>query len=355
MRRALAGARLLRLAVALLGAAAGSLWPQQRPSTFSGERAEATSRLKQGQVNAAIPFLERARRLDPSSYANNWDLALAYRQTRRWQLARQLLRSLIAQQDKGELRNLLAETEEAAGNTEEAARQYQEAAHRDPTEKHIADWANHLMKYRAYDSALKVYQSAAPMHPRSVAIRTGLGAAHYATGNYDDAAREFCAAADLDPADLRPLEFLGKALGIAPEREAAVRERLAGYAARFPDNARARLYHGLSLGEDPSAQERELRKALALDSKLPEAHLQLAALAEQQGRAGEAVVELLRALALQPSLATAHYRLSRLYRKQGKQAEAERHLAQYRRFSAAAGTAPGAGRAPAGAVGLRVE
>lgn len=320
-------------------------------SGFTTHRAAADSLLKQGQVAAAIPFLERARAADPSHYATGWDLALAYRQSKRWSDARRVLQTLIERADKGELRNLLAEVEEAAGNTAAAAREYQEAAHLDPREKHIADWANHLMKYRAYDSALQVYTSGAAMHPRSVALRVGLGAAHYSTGNYDEAARVFCLAADLDPADLRPLEFLGKAIGIAPARSGDVSGRLARYAARFPKHARARLYYGLSLDapDQVAAQQRELRAALALEPRLAEAHLQLGILAEQQGRAAEAIASLTQAAALNPSLESAHFRLSRLYRKLGDTARAARHLAEYQRLR-------GSKSAAAGEVkGLRVE
>lgn len=321
-------------------------------SGFSTNRAAADAMLQQGKAAAAIPFLERARAADPAHYATGWDLALAYRQTRRWNEARQLLQRLIGLGDRGELRNLLAEVEEAAGNTAAAAREYQEAAHLEPTEKNIADWANHLMKYRAYDSALKVYASGATMHPRSVALRIGLGTAHYSNGNYDDAAREFCAAADVDPADLRPVEFLGKAIGIAPAWSGSVSERLAGYAARFPHQPLARLYYGLSLDQPDQAprQERELRAALALDGRLAEAHLQLGILADQQGRAAEAIASLGKAVKLNPGLGAAHFRLSRLYRKQGDTVRAARHLAEYQRLRASR-----SGQAASEVKGLRVE
>jgi Flp pilus assembly protein TadD len=166
----------------------------------------ALALLRQGKIAEAVPYLERARAAEPSNYEASWNLALAYSRLNRLAAARELLRAMP--RDRGETRNLLASVEERSGRVREAAIEYQEAAHLEPSEKHIADWANHLLKHRAFDSALKVYASGANMHPKSIPLRVGLGAAHYSAGNYDDAARELCAAADLDPADLRSFSHL---------------------------------------------------------------------------------------------------------------------------------------------------
>ncbi|MBM3756253.1 MAG: hypothetical protein FJW38_19970 [Acidobacteria bacterium] len=321
MRRAASGLLGCWAAAVILAAPAAD-----SPPGFATERQRGAALLRGRELVAALPHLERARAADGANYDNNWDLALTYRLLNRLVDARRLLESMP--RDRGEVRNLLAEVLALSGEARLAAAEYEEAAHLAPTEKHLADWGNHLMKLGASEAALQVFASGAALHPRAIALRLGLGVAQYALGNYDDAARELCAAAALDPSDLRPLEFLGQAIDTAPARNAEVSAHLSNYAARYPRNARARLYHGLAL-TDPAARERELRAAVALDPSLARGWLQLGVLAEQRGETNLAIDRLVRAAAAQPDLKPAHYRLSRLYRKTGQVALADKHLARY--------------------------
>ena len=306
---------------------------------FQASHAAGEALLKQGNLTAAIPFLERARQADPAHYVNSWDLATAYLETGRLAEARLLAGSMLARQDKAELRNLLARVEDRAGNAAKAAELYQEAAHAQPSEKHIADWANHLLRYRAYDSALQVYSKAVEMHPRSSPLRVGFGVAHYSAGNYDDAVRVLCEAVDLDPADPRPMTFLGKMIDVSPQLNSEIARRMDGYVARFPQNALAQLYLAKAGGSDP---EKHLRQAAALDPKLAAAPFELGLLCEKRGRDKDAVAAYQRAVSLDTSLETAYYRLARLYRKFGQSERARLAMEQYRRAHTAASAKPAA-------------
>src|SRR5207247_3726074 len=142
--------------------------------------------------------------------------ALGYLQTGEPARAAELIRSLLLRRDTAEMRNLLGDAEEAAGHLLAAAEEFQKAAHMDPTEAHLFDWGNNLLRLRAFEPAGRVLAEAVKRYPRSARLEVGLGIAEYSRGQYDDAVRSFCAAADLDPSDPRPYVFLGEMYGVSP-------------------------------------------------------------------------------------------------------------------------------------------
>ena len=85
-----------------------------------------------------------------------------------------------------------------------------------PTEEHLFDWGNNLLQLRAFEDAAKVFTPAIARHPQSARLHVGLGIAQYSRGQYEDAVKSFCQAADLAPADPRPYQFLGEMYGVAP-------------------------------------------------------------------------------------------------------------------------------------------
>lgn len=305
-----------------------------QPPAFRADHAAGEALIRQGKLAAAIPYLERAQKADPSHYANSWDLALAYLETGRTAAAKQQIVAMLVRKDTAELHNLLGEAEERAGNPVEAAKQFQAAAEREPSEKHVGDWANHLVRYRAYEPAVKVYERGVEMYPKSSPLRVGLGVALYSLSKFDDAVRVLCEAVDLDPADPRPLEFLGSMIDVSPQLNGKVAERLAGYAGRFPENPLANFYYGVSLarsGED-SAAEKYLAAAVKLRPELAAAHVELAGLFERQKRDGEAMRELERVVGLEPRHESAHYRLGRLYQRSGQTVLAQKELAIHKQL-----------------------
>jgi len=243
--------------------------------------------------------------------------------------------------ETAELHNLLGNVEERAGNRIGAAGEYQRAAHMAPTEEHLFDWGNNLVQLRAFDEAAQVFTAAIARHPQSGRLHVGLGIAHYSRGQYADAVKSFCQAADLAPSDPRPYQFLGEMYGVAPALGDEVTRRLARFAKAHPRNALAQFHYAMSLwkGQPAASQpadlrqvEALLRQALALDRTLTKGFLELGILLADGRRYAEAIQELRRATQLDPDLAQAHYRLAQAYQRTGQKALAAKELETFERL-----------------------
>jgi len=278
--------------------------------------------VRAGKVAAATPYLQQAQRIKPDSYGNGYDLALAYIVTARLADARQLLQSLLKQKDSAELHNLLGEVEEKDGKFVAAANEYELAAHLDPSESNLFDWGSELLLHRTLDPAIQVFQTAAERYPNSPRVAIGLGIAYYSRGNYDDAVKSLLKAADLAPADPRVYPFLSRAYDSSPSQADEVIARFRRFAEQQPNNGRAQYYYAMSLWKGKRAQEPNLdltqigallKKSIALDPSLAEAHLQLGNLYSEQQKYADSIPEYQRALELNSDLADAHYRLGQAY------------------------------------------
>jgi tetratricopeptide (TPR) repeat protein len=262
--------------------------------------------------------------------------------------ARKLVADLIAANlgtvREGMLRNLQGDIEERAGNLIAAAEAFQRAAHLDASEEHLFDWGNNLLSMRAPDDAALVFEAAIKRHPKSARLHIGLGIARYARGEYASAVQSFCQAADLEPGDVRPIEFLGEMYGVAPDLAAQITERVARFAKAQPSVASGQYYYAMNLWRAPEAPteagrsetvkrvESLLRRAISLDPKLTKAHLQLGILLAEQKRFTEAIPSLVEATRLDPNLGQAHYRLAQAYQRTGQKELAAQSFAAFERL-----------------------
>src|SRR5438445_7732968 len=112
----------------------------------------------------------------------------------------------------------------------------------------------------------------------------GLGAAHYANGQYVEAARRVWEASDLQPLDTGPYLLLGKMEKAAAEPFSCSEEKLARFAEEQPGNAQANYYYGLVLWKEARKSqstamleraEALFKKAVTIDPVFGEAYLQL--------------------------------------------------------------------------------
>jgi tetratricopeptide (TPR) repeat protein len=296
-----------------------------------------------GKVAKAIPYLEKAQSLNPTSYDNGYDLALGYFVTGRLKDARSSVQALGKIKDTAELHNLLAQIEERDGNFIAAVNEFQTAAHLDPSESNLFDWGGELLVHRTLDPAVEVYRQATERYPNSPRLMVGLGMAYYARGNYDDAVKAFLRGADLDPSDARCYRFLSRAYDSSPSQAAEVIERFRRYAELQPKNGLALYYYAMSLWKgkrvqdpafDPKPIDELLRRAIAADPNLAEAHLQLGNLTADQGKFAAAIPDYQRALELNSALADAHYRLGQAYVRTSQKDKAQEQFQVYQQLRA---------------------
>ena len=306
---------------ALLRQAAG------QPESFTANRRLAEYYLGRHQIQSALPWLEKAARINPADYDNGYDLALARLETKDADGAGKLVLEMLSRQDRSELHNLLGDVEEARGNIDEAAKQYETAARMDPSEKNLFDLGTDLLRHQAYRPALTLFRYAAGKYPQAARLQVGLGVALYSSGNYLEAVKTLCTAVDLDPADTKALDFLGKMYDVAPELSGEVTARLAHFAELYPTNASANYYYALGLrkrtltsGMNGSEENVEalLRKAVALRPGFADAHFQLGLLYSDEKQTASAIREFEETVRLRPDWKAAHYRLAQLYADQGK-------------------------------------
>ena len=299
--------------------------------------------VQSGKLVDARPFLERAQQISPSSYDNGYDLAMADYLTGHLADARQVIQSLLEKKNTGELHDLLGQIEEKDGKFVAAVREFETAAHMDPSEDNLFDWGSELLLHRTYDPAIDVFQTATQRYPNSPRLMIGLGMALDLRGKFDEAVKALLAAADLDPSDARCYVFLSKAYDSSPNQAENVIQRFRRYTELQPNNALAQYYYALSLwkgkrvgdaGLDLHEVESLLQKSIALDEKLPDAHVQLGNLYADQHEYAKSIPEYLRALELNPNLSDAHYRLGTDYVHVGQKDQAQKEFDVYQKLRA---------------------
>src|SRR5262245_44992477 len=315
---------------------------RRHPDSFEAHYQLASFLVQQRKLRAALPHLERARAIDPTHYACGHDLALAFLELGKLVEARAQIASMMPAHENAELHNLLGNVEERSGNFAGADPEYERAAHMATNEENLFDWGNNLLQLRAFEDATKVFTPAIVRHPRSARLYVGLGIAQYSRGQYEDAVKSFCQAADLAPVDPRPYQFLGEMYGVAPAMGEEITRRLARFAKAQPRNAQAQFHYAMSLWKGqpdgspaPNLQQVEglLRRAVTLDVKFAKAFLELGILLSDQQRYTEAIQELRHATRLAPDLAQAHYRLSQAYQRTGQPELAAKELEIFQRLS----------------------
>lgn len=316
---------------------------QLDPGNFDTNHNLGEFYVRSGKVAEAAPFLGQAQKIDPSSYDNGYDLSLAYVLMGRLTDARQLVQDLLKKKNAAELHNLLGEIEEKDGKFVAAANEYETAAHMDPSESNLFDWGSELLIHRTLDPAIEVFQHATERYPNSPRLWIGLGMALYSRGNYDDAIKSLLRGADLNPSDPSGYLFLSKAYDSSPSQADEVIQRFRRFADLQPRSPRAAYYYAMSLWKGKRAQdagmdlqqiESLLKKAIALDPKFAEAHLQLGNLYSDQNKYAESIPEYEQAVELSPDLADVHYRLGQAYVHTGEKERAQQQLQVYQQLRA---------------------
>lgn len=337
------GAALLRLGKADLAGEQFRKAVALEPNSYDANHNLGELFIQAGKIADAQPLLERAYTIKPAAYDNGYDLAMSDFLLGRLDAARTVVRSLLQQKDAGELHNLLGQIDERDGKFVAAANDYEAAAHLDPSEDNLFAWGSEMLLHRTYEPAITIFQKASDMYPKSPRILIGLGLALYSRGIYDKAVKALLAAADLNPRDSRCYLFLSKAYNSSPLQADDVVEHFRRYAELEPGNALAQYYYAVSLWKakrvenssvDPGTVEAILKKAIALDESLADAHVQLGNVYADQREYEKSVPEYRRALELDPNLSDAHYRLATDLVHTGQKEEAQKEFAVYQNLRA---------------------
>ena len=311
------------------------------PDRFEANHQLGAYYLHSQRERDALPFLEKANQIDPSNYANSYDLALAYARTNNVAASRKQIHKLQAGQDSGELHRLLGDLDEQANDPLTAVREYEHAVQLDPSEQNYFAWGTELLIHRAVEPAIEVFTKGSQRYPRSERMLAGLGAALYAHGAYDAAGEKLCAASELQPSDVTPYLFLGRMQAAAPQSLACVPEALRRFQRNQPENALANYYLAISLsrseqngGKEEKSQEVEslLSKAVSIDSKFAEGYLELGNVYAARGDLAKAESAYNNAIACDANIAEAHFRLGTMYRRMGQPAKAREEFQTYDRL-----------------------
>jgi tetratricopeptide (TPR) repeat protein len=316
---------------------------QLDPHGYTANHDLAEFYIQSNKIAQSVPLLEEAQRVRPAAYDNGYDLALACLLTERLDEARRLAESLEKQNDTAELHNLIGRIDEKQGKFIEAASEFSTAAHKDPSEENLFAWASELLLHRAFVPAIEVFREASGRYPQSPRLLIGLGMALFSHGEFEESIHALLNAADLNPKDPRCYLFLSKAYLLSPNQAQDVIDRFKRYADLEPANALAQYYYAVSLWkgkrmEDPNVDyqtvESLLRKSIALDGSIADAHLQLGILYNDQREYAKALPEYERALQLNQNLPDAHYRLGQYYVHAGDRTRAQAEFDRFKSLQA---------------------
>lgn len=298
--------------------------------------------IQAGDIASAIPFLKRAQEIEPTAYNNGYDLALAYERIGKLGEARLQLQQLISSHDSAELHSLLGEVEEKSGNYVASAGQYERAAQMEPNEENILNWGREFLLHQTFEPAVQIFQSGLTRFPQSARLLGGLGIALYGLDRFDDAARTFFRASDLDPSDSLPVTFIGTAYdNFSPPIAAEARSRLQSFLKADANNAAVRYYYALCLWKinekEPQAElagqiESLLKRSLEINPDYADAHTLLGTLYFRGQRYPEAIAEYEQALETNPNDASVHYHLAQSLRRTRDKARADQELIIFERL-----------------------
>ena len=208
--------------------------------------------------------------------------------------------------------------------------QLQEAIRKNPdVESNYTDLGNLLLGTQNFKEAALVLEAARAKFPASAQAALSAGVAYYGLRRFSDAVAAFLDAGRLDADAEQPVAFLSRMAENWAERKPDVVALFAAYARRHPGSALAHFALGRA-----TADAAELRQAIKLDPRFPDAHIELGSVLESQRDFAGAIAAFRRAVDLAPKNPIPHYRLSRLYVRTGDSAKAEVERALHEKLSA---------------------
>ncbi len=309
------------------------------PLSFTANHELGRFYLQKTSYREAKPLLEAAYHIDPADRSNEYDLALAYKETGDLKNAHAHVNYLLASGDTADFHRLAGDVDEAQGDALSAEREYEAAVRLDPGELNEFTWGTELLLHRAIWPAIEVFRKGAIAYPKSARMRSAWGAALFASAQYEEAAQHLCEASDLNPKDSEPYIFLGEIEMTAPLPLACAESKLARFIQVQPEDSRAYYYYAEAIlkRQDVSANLLDVERArlllirsIEINPKYGEAYLQLGILNANKKNFTEAIHYFTKAIEVEPQLADAYYRLGVAYQRIGAEEKAKREFDQHR-------------------------
>jgi tetratricopeptide (TPR) repeat protein len=308
------------------------------PGSFEANHQLGEFYLHAGRYRESLPLLQASYQIDPANSANEYDLALVYKEMGDFVHAREHVQKLLAHKDRADLHRLAGELDERLGDPLAAVHEDEQAVRLDPNEQNYFAWGSELLLHRAVWQAVEVFRNGAKAYPKSARMLAALGTALFASALYDEAALRLCDASDLNPADPAPYIFMGKIQMAAPTSLACIEPKLARFVREQPENSLANYLYAMALWkqQEQSANpqglqqvETLLTKAVTIDAKCGDAYLQLGVLYFSRHDFEKAIGFYTKAIEVSPQLGEAHYRLGVAYDRIGEPAKARQEFQQH--------------------------
>jgi len=195
-------------------------------------------------------------------------------------------------------------------------------------ESNYTDLGNVLLGTQNFQEAIVVLEHARQRFPESAQAALSLGVAFYGARRFEDAVKGFLEASRLAPDVEQPVLFLGRILEHAGPREAEVIERFRAFTKTQPNHPLGHFLLGKATGNEVA-----LKRSLALRAT-QDAHFELGAIYEKQGKLAQAAVEFEQCAKLAPKFPVPHFRLFRLYSRLGQAEKAASHKALHEKLEA---------------------
>lgn len=329
---------------------------RQNPKGFEANHNLGEFYLHSRRCPEALSFLRTAYQTNSADHVNAFDFALALSACEEVSKAREQVNQMLAndkglgRQDGASLRRLLGDLDERLDDPLAAAREYERAAGLDSSEQNYFAWGTELLLHRATAPAVEVFARGARLHPESVRMLAGLGAALYTGGSAEDAAQRLCEASDLDPSKPAPYLFLGKMQEAASASLPCAEQKLSRFSQDQPENALANYYYAIALWKRDRGSENSdalahaialLQKSAAIDPRFELANLQLGNIYLARGALQEALAAYQKSVNANPGNSEAHYRLGLTYKRLGEEAKAQREFSEYKQLNQAQAAAVG--------------
>jgi len=285
------------------------------------EAARGAALAREGKYDLAITHYNAALRLDshlPGLYLN---LGLAYFKSKRLpEAAGAFEKAVRADSGSFQARALLGMSYYGSGRYRDAAPQLKLASEAQPDNQELRyTLAQSYLWSEQYSEALREFQFLLSKDPDSAQVHVLLGEALDASNRTEAATAEFEAAVKASTVPPNAHFGLGYLYWKQRRYEDASREFEAELTNQ-PQHSQALTYLGDAemRTEKDGPAETHLRRALAFDTNMRLAHLDLGILLAAKNDSDEAVRQFREAIRLDAAKPDAHYRLGRLYNSLGR-------------------------------------